>query len=89
MLAMSDTKRRIRDVNELIIVPALDLWDIKPIDSNIALGTYNTLERAQEVLMDYTKAYRENFILKNCSSSLSEEELKKYSNSIIYIFPEK
>lgn len=89
MLVMSDTKRRIKDVNELIIVPTLDLWDLKPIDSNIALGTYNTLERAQEVLMDYAKAYSENFILKNCSSILSEEEIKKYLNSVIYIFPEK
>lgn len=89
MLVISDTKRIIKNVNELIIVPSCGVWDVKAIDSISPLGTYGTKERALEVLDDFTEAYRENFLLTNCSQKLTAEEFKKYSQNIIFRFPEK
>lgn len=89
MLVISDTKRIIKNVNELIIVPSSEVWDIKAIDSIVALGTYGTLERAKKVLDEFVEAYKQNFLLINCSKKLTEEEFKKYSQNIIFRFPER
>lgn len=87
MIVLSDTKKRIRNVEELVIVQSSGVWEIRSLDSNFSLGTYSTLFRAQEILFDYLKMYRQNFLLKYCSEKLTSEEFEEYSKKIVFVFP--
>lgn len=89
MLVISDTKRIIKDVNDLVIIPSCGLWEIKAVDSPKPLGTYESCERATQIILDFKEAYKKQFMLKNCSNKLTDELINEYSKFIVYEFPEK
>lgn len=89
MMIVSDTKRRILDVSNLIIIPYGELWEIRPADSNVPVAIYQTYERAFEVVKLFLEAYKKEFALKNNLEKSDNETLRKKLDDIVFYFPEE
>lgn len=88
MIVISENRRRCYDIDEIIIVPMLDLWEIKSRDSAISLATYSTERRAKEVLNSFAEARKKEKLLKYSSNAFTKDEIRELSKDIIFSFPE-
>lgn len=92
MLIVSQNQLRILEVKELIVIkkgsPTNTEIEIRPIDSNLALGTYSSENQVKEVIDEYISARKRLYKLEHAKELLSPEEIEKIiEKDFIFRFP--